>query len=79
MCDIFISLLSDLSTEQKEYQELARKFSREVILPQAAKYDQSGEVRTILCSNTLDLPYTVDHLPDTVDHLPDAVDHSRPS
>ena len=33
-----------LTPEQKEYQDLARKFSREVILPQAPKYDQSGEV-----------------------------------
>ena len=37
-------LSSALTPEQREYQELARKFSREVILPQAAKYDQSGEV-----------------------------------
>lgn len=49
-------LIPALTPEQKEYQELARKFSHEVILPQAAKYDQSGEVRIILCSNTVDLP-----------------------
>lgn len=35
---------TELTPEQKEYQELARKFSREVIKPVAAKYDQSGEV-----------------------------------
>ena len=41
---LILNFLSALSQEQKEYQELSRKFTREVILPQAAKYDQSGEV-----------------------------------
>ena len=40
----FIPLPLELTPEQKEYQQLARKFSREVILPQAAHYDQTGEV-----------------------------------
>uniref|UniRef100_A0A023FVN4 Putative medium-chain acyl-coa dehydrogenase n=1 Tax=Amblyomma parvum TaxID=251391 RepID=A0A023FVN4_AMBPA len=33
----------ELSEEQKEYQNLARKFSREEILPKAAHYDRTGE------------------------------------
>ncbi|KAH8034281.1 hypothetical protein HPB51_022731 [Rhipicephalus microplus] len=35
----------ELSDEQKEYQNLARKFAREEILPKAAHYDRTGEVR----------------------------------
>ncbi len=37
-------LPSDLTPEQKEYQETARKFAREVIIPNASHYDQTGEV-----------------------------------
>lgn len=33
----------DLSDEQKEFQEVARKFTREEIIPVAPKYDKSGE------------------------------------
>ncbi|KAL3247241.1 hypothetical protein MRX96_057176 [Rhipicephalus microplus] len=33
----------ELSDEQKEYQNLARKFAREEILPKAAHYDRTGE------------------------------------
>ncbi|XP_061165166.1 medium-chain specific acyl-CoA dehydrogenase, mitochondrial-like isoform X1 [Saccostrea echinata] len=33
----------ELSDEQKEYQELARKFSREEIIPVAPHYDKTGE------------------------------------
>ncbi|XP_037560537.1 probable medium-chain specific acyl-CoA dehydrogenase, mitochondrial isoform X1 [Dermacentor silvarum] len=33
----------ELSEEQKEYQNLARKFAREEILPKAAHYDRTGE------------------------------------
>lgn len=30
--------------QQKEFQQLARKFAREEILPAASAYDRSGEV-----------------------------------
>ena len=33
-----------LSDEQKEFQELARKFTREEIIPKAAHHDKTGEV-----------------------------------
>ena len=36
---------SELTPEQKEYQETARKFAREEIIPVAAEYDKSGDVR----------------------------------
>lgn len=35
---------TELSDQQKEFQELARKFAREEIVPVAAAYDKSGEV-----------------------------------
>lgn len=34
----------ELSDEQKEYKDLARKFCREEIVPKAPHYDQTGEV-----------------------------------
>lgn len=36
-------IISDLTDEQKEIQELARKFSREEIVPKAAEYDRTME------------------------------------
>ena len=33
-----------MTDQQKEFQELARKFAREEIVPAAAEYDRSGEV-----------------------------------
>ncbi|GBM02592.1 hypothetical protein AVEN_134303-1, partial [Araneus ventricosus] len=33
----------ELSPEQKEIQQMARKFAREEILPKAAELDQKGE------------------------------------
>jgi acyl-CoA dehydrogenase len=37
-----------LSPEQKEYQELARKFAQEEIIPKAAYHDRTGEVNKII-------------------------------
>ncbi|XP_031639446.1 probable medium-chain specific acyl-CoA dehydrogenase, mitochondrial [Contarinia nasturtii] len=37
------SISFDLSDEQKEFQEVARKFTREEIIPNAPKYDKTGE------------------------------------
>jgi acyl-CoA dehydrogenase len=34
-----------LSAEQKEMQQLARKFTKEEIIPNAAHYDKTGEVK----------------------------------
>ncbi|KAM7298035.1 hypothetical protein ISCGN_018665, partial [Ixodes scapularis] len=33
----------ELSDEQREYQNLARKFAREEIIPKAAHHDKTGE------------------------------------
>jgi len=37
------SIISELSAEQKEIQELARKFTRDEIIPKAAEYDRTME------------------------------------
>ena len=47
--------LLGLTPEQKEYQETARKFAREEIIPVAAEYDKSGEV----CESTIMIGYLV--------------------
>jgi acyl-CoA dehydrogenase len=36
-------IISELSDEQKEIQELARKFTRDEIIPKAAEYDRTME------------------------------------
>ncbi len=36
-------LISELTPEQREVQELARKFAREEIIPVAAHHDRTGE------------------------------------
>ena len=43
MCNTF-PLPTELTEQQKEFQELARRFAREEIVPVAAAYDRSGEV-----------------------------------
>lgn len=40
-----IHYFADLTTQQLEFQELARKFTAEEIIPVAAHHDQTGEVR----------------------------------
>lgn len=39
-----VFILSELTDEQKEYQQVARKFAREVIIPVAPHHDKTGEV-----------------------------------
>lgn len=41
-----VSFIEELNAEQKEMQQLARKFTREEIIPNAAHYDKTGEVNT---------------------------------
>ena len=40
-----ILLFPALTDEQREFQQIARKFAREEILPVAAHHDKTGEVR----------------------------------
>ena len=37
----------ELTAEQKEMQQLARKFTKEEIVPNAGHYDKTGEVRSV--------------------------------
>jgi hypothetical protein len=37
----------ELSDEQKEYQQTARKFTREVVIPAAEHHDKTGEVNNV--------------------------------
>jgi len=39
---------TELTEQQKEFQELARRFAREEIVPVASAYDKSGEVSLII-------------------------------
>lgn len=46
---LYVSLLlwpTALTEQQKEFQQLARKFAREEIVPAAPAYDRSGDVST---------------------------------
>ncbi len=38
----------EFTPEQKEIQETARKFARDVIIPVAPEYDRTGEVSFVL-------------------------------
>ncbi len=42
--DCILYLFTDLSEEQRGYQDLALKFAREEIIPKASHYDKTGEV-----------------------------------
>jgi preprotein translocase subunit YajC len=41
----FFFIIKELTAEQKEIQQLARKFTKEEIIPNAAHYDKTGEVK----------------------------------
>ncbi len=41
----FVLVFVEISAEQKEMQQLARKFTKEEIIPNAAHYDKTGEVK----------------------------------
>ncbi|KAJ9585258.1 hypothetical protein L9F63_002958 [Diploptera punctata] len=58
VCDIF-----KLSDEQKEIQELARKFTREEIIPQAAEYDRTMQYPWPVVKKAWSLGLTNTHIP----------------
>lgn len=53
---LFLFVLAELSDEQKEFQTLVRKFSREEILPKAAYHDKTGEVGMLLLYGAFAVP-----------------------
>ncbi|OMJ07937.1 Medium-chain specific acyl-CoA dehydrogenase, mitochondrial [Smittium culicis] len=53
----------ELNDEQKSMQQLARKFSREVILPAAAYHDKTGEYPTEIIKQAWELGLVNTHIP----------------
>jgi acyl-CoA dehydrogenase len=54
-----------LSDTQKEYQKLARDFARDVMIPQAAKYDQSMEYPQEIFKQAWELGLVNSHVPES--------------
>lgn len=53
----------DLTDEQKEYQQLARKFAREVIIPVAPHHDKTGEYPWDVIKKAWELGLINSHIP----------------
>ncbi|GAB1604699.1 medium-chain specific acyl-CoA dehydrogenase, mitochondrial-like [Argonauta hians] len=53
----------ELSSEQKEFQQLARKFAREEIIPVAPHYDKTGEYPVDIIKKVFDLGLMNTHIP----------------
>lgn len=53
----------ELSEQQKEFQQVARKFAREEILPAAAEYDRSGEYPMPIIKKAWELGLINGHIP----------------
>lgn len=56
----------ELSDEQKEFQEVARKFTREEIIPNASKYDKTGEYPWDLIKKAHAIGLLNNHIPQSV-------------
>ncbi|XP_020775522.1 medium-chain specific acyl-CoA dehydrogenase, mitochondrial [Boleophthalmus pectinirostris] len=54
----------ELSDQQKEFQELARKFAREEIVPAAAEYDRTGEYPFPVIKKAWELGLVNGHIPE---------------
>jgi acyl-CoA dehydrogenase len=55
--------ISEMSNEQKEIQELARKFTRDEIIPKAAEYDRTMEYPWDVIKKAWSLGLTNTHIP----------------
>jgi len=53
----------EFTSEQKEFQELARKFTREEIIPKAAHHDKTGEYPWDIIKKAYDLGLINSHIP----------------
>ncbi len=51
----------NLTPEQQEYQQLARKFTQDEITPKAAHHDLTGEYPTEILRKVCSFPLTVHH------------------
>ncbi|XP_012692476.1 medium-chain specific acyl-CoA dehydrogenase, mitochondrial [Clupea harengus] len=54
----------EMTDQQKEFQELARKFAREEIVPAAAEYDRSGEYPFPIIKRAWELGLMNSHIPE---------------
>ena len=64
MCLIFtIFIILELNAEQKEYQQLAKKFSQEEIIPKAAHHDKTGEFPWAIVKKAHELGLVNTHIP----------------
>ncbi|KAK5860319.1 hypothetical protein PBY51_021808 [Eleginops maclovinus] len=61
--NISLGFSFELSDQQKEFQQLARKFAREEILPVAADYDRSGEYPMPIIKKAWGLGLMNGHIP----------------
>ena len=55
----------DLTEDQKAYQELARKFALEEIIPVAAEYDRTGEYPHDIFAKAWELGLCNPHIPES--------------
>ncbi|XP_051867861.1 medium-chain specific acyl-CoA dehydrogenase, mitochondrial isoform X2 [Pristis pectinata] len=55
----------ELTAEQREFQEMARKFAREELLPAAAEYDRTGEYPVPLIKRAWELGLMNTHIPES--------------
>ncbi|KPP58733.1 Acyl-Coenzyme A dehydrogenase, C-4 to C-12 straight chain-like, partial [Scleropages formosus] len=55
----------ELTDQQKEFQEVARKFAREEIIPAAPSYDKSGEYPVALIKRAWELGLINSHIPES--------------
>lgn len=60
------SISFDLSEEQKEFQDVARKFTRDEIIPNAAKHDLSGEYPWDIIKKAHSIGLLNGHIPTSV-------------
>lgn len=58
------SLISELDDEQKALQDLARKFTREEIIPTAAHYDKTGEYPWPIVKKAWEVGLMNGHIPE---------------
>ncbi|XP_071947068.1 medium-chain specific acyl-CoA dehydrogenase, mitochondrial-like [Antedon mediterranea] len=54
----------EISDEQREYQEVARKFAREEIIPKAPEYDKSGEYPMDIIKKAWEIGLMNTHIPE---------------
>lgn len=65
--------MTELNETQREYQELARKFTAEEIIPKAAELDRTGEYPIEIIKKAWELGLLNNHIPADIGML--AISH----